>query len=486
MKINKNIITTILVSVLFFSTSKIASADTFNITYKTSNNNYDFVTTVVDYGLNKRTYKQGEVVQPAGNAYAFSLRCLNAGDVNASLKAVFSNFEIGNPGSSYSTYTKTELSGPTSYISNESIYINGALAAQMVDYLDSSHYTETYIPSYGYRDLPRTIDISSITRVEIGSNGDAYASIYNYAEKWEDMNNYNGSGYSYQMIAPAESGYRPYKVATGLLQAYQSGIRTLERNNPTRTFTNFTDTRSILMRSGTLVYGSLSLPGSVTIPSNATPGTYVAQVDFNPGWNGFPSPRKSLTTGAWNTKTCWDGSQVLQSQDCPVQLYNCPDGQRLAVCTTQRCWDGSIIPTSQNCPSQPAQTKTCQNGSVVNINETCYKTCSNGQTIPESQTCPKKLLPPIDQDCSDPNTPCEMLYFFEKFFNIKRASAIIAPQEMEVYEMNGGGGYSGGGTYTTPASCGSSWWCTITLSAVTISQPFEVISTNQAPTVQIK
>ena len=57
---------------------------------------------------------------------------------------------------------------------------------------------------------------------------------------------------------------------------------------------------------------------------------------------------------------------------------------------------------------------------------------------------------------------------------------------MEVYEMNGGGGYSGGGTYTTPASCGSSWWCTITLSAITISQPFEVISTNQAPTVQIK
>lgn len=477
MKINKNIITTILVSVLFFSTSKIASADTFNITYKTSNNNYDFVTTVVDYGLNKRTYKQGEVVQPAGNAYAFSLRCLNAGDVNASLKAVFSNFEIGNPGSSYSTYTKTEVSSSTNYISNGSIYINGALAAQMVDYLDSSHYIETYTSSYGYLNLPRTIDLSSITRAYIDSYGDAYASTYNYAAVWNDDETY--------IIAHVESGYRPYKVATGLWQAYQSGIRTLESPNTTRTFTNFTDTRSILMRSGTLVYGSLSLPGSVTIPSNATPGAYVAQVDFNPGWNGFPSPRKSLTTGAWNTKTCWDGSQVLQSQDCPVQLYNCPDGQRLAVCTTQRCWDGSIIPTSQNCPTRPAQTKTCQNGTVVNINETCYKTCSNGQTIPESQTCPK-LLPPIDQDCSDPDTPCKMLYFFEKFFNIKRASAIIAPQEMEVYEMNGGGGYSGGGTYTTPASCGSSWWCTITLSAVTISQPFEVISTNQAPTVQIK
>lgn len=485
MKINKNIITTILVSVLFFSTSKIASADTFNITYKPSDNK-DFVTTVVDYGLNKRTYKQGEVVRPAGNAYAFSIRCLNAGDVNASLKAVFSNFEIGNPGSSYSTYTKTELSGPTSYISGGDIYINGNLFTQMVDYLDSSHYTEVYIPSYGYQNVQRTIDISSIPRVDIDSNGDAYASEYNYAEVWNDDEMYGMYGMG--MIAPAELGYRPYKVATGLLQAYQSGIRTLGNYITIRRFINFTDTRSILMRSGTLVYGSLSLPGSVTIPSNATPGTYVAQVDFNPGWNGFPNPRKSLTTGAWNTKTCWDGSQVPQSQDCPIQLKTCPDGARIPIgqaCTTQRCWDGSVIPTSQNCPTQPAQTKTCQNGSVVNINETCYKTCSNGQTIPESQTCPK-LLPPIDQDCSDPDTPCKMLYFFEKFFNIKRASARIAPQEMEVYEMNGGGGYSGGGTYTPPASCGSSWWCTITLSAVTISQPFEVISTNQAPTVQIK
>lgn len=482
MKINKNIITTILVSVLFFSTSKIASADTFNITYKTSDNK-DFVTTVVDYGLNKRTYKQGEVVRPAGNAYAVSIRCLNAGDVNASLKAVFSNFEIGNPGSSYSTYTKTEVSNnSTNYIFNGSIYINGALATQMVDYLDSSHYTEVYIPSYGYRIVERTIDISSITRVDIDSNGDAYASEYNYAAKYDDS--------PYQTFIPSEPSNTPYKVATGLLQAYQSGIRTLGSSNSIRRFINFTDTRSILMRSGTLVYGSLSLPGSVTIPSNATPGTYVAQVDFNPGWNGFPNPRKSLTTGAWNTKTCWDGSQVPQSQECPIQLKTCPDGARIPVgqaCTTQRCWDGSVIPTSQNCPSQPAQTKTCQNGSVVNINETCYKTCSNGQTIPESLTCPK-LLPPIDQDCSDPDTPCKMLYFFERFFNIKRANAIEAAfeQEMLVKEMNGGGSYSGGGTYTPPASCGSKWWCTITLSAITISQPFEVISTNQAPTVQIK
>lgn len=486
MKINKNIILTTLLPILFFSAVKVASADTYIISYKAANNS-DFVTAVVDYGIDKRTYKQGEIIHPSRTNYGFSLKCLNAGNVNEAIKTAFSNFEIGNPGTTYTSYTVLEGLTPN-YIYAGKIFTKNGSSVVMAS-LDNSHSTYSYNTSSGrYESFKRTIDLNSIEAVEINSSGEAFAVSYKYGPEYT-YDPYTGYGDDYPAI-DSEPSTIPYKVATGLTAAYQSGVRRINKVPDNRVYRTFTDTRSILMRSGSLVFGTASLPGQLTIPTDATPGSYVAQVDFNPGWGANPpSPRKTVTTGAWNTKTCWDGSQVPQSQDCPVQLYNCPDGQRLAVCTTQRCWDGSIIPTSQNCP---VRMQTCWDGSVIPTSQNCptqYKYCPDGPRVPVDQNCPPPRnlqcpYPPGDRRCLQYEQ--DALYFFEKFFNIKRVNAIIERMEMETIAQNGGGGYSGGGSYTPPSTCGSNWWCTITLSAVTISVPFEVLSNNQPPAVQVR
>lgn len=79
---------------------------------------------------------------------------------------------------------------------------------------------------------------------------------------------------------------------------------------------------------------------------------------------------------------------------------------------TQTCWDGSVIPTTQQCPVQPPPppaTQTCPDGSVIPTTQTCPAPpppppvqCPDGTTVPAGQTCPVAPPPPADSWVSAP------------------------------------------------------------------------------------
>ncbi len=102
--------------------------------------------------------------------------------------------------------------------------------------------------------------------------------------------------------------------------------------------------------------------------------------------NGQQIPVDEDCTARPATKTCWDGSVIPRSQNCPMQTKEC-NGQQIPVdedCTarpaTKTCWDGSVIPRSQNCPMQ---TKDCH-GNQIPAGDTCptlLKKATNGVTV---------------------------------------------------------------------------------------------------------
>ena len=67
------------------------------------------------------------------------------------------------------------------------------------------------------------------------------------------------------------------------------------------------------------------------------------------------------------TYTCWDGSQVSNSVNCPAQLVPEPVRQI-------QCWDGSIVTEAAQCPAQ--QTFTCPDGTLVYDQNQCIATRS--------------------------------------------------------------------------------------------------------------
>ena len=65
--------------------------------------------------------------------------------------------------------------------------------------------------------------------------------------------------------------------------------------------------------------------------------------------------------------TCWDGSQALNSANCPAQPAPEPVRQI-------QCWDGSIVTDAAQCPAQ--QTFTCPDGTLVYDQNQCIATRS--------------------------------------------------------------------------------------------------------------
>ena len=127
----------------------------------------------------------------------------------------------------------------------------------------------------------------------------------------------------------------------------------------------------------------------------------------------------SLVNGSCvsNTTTCPAGTSLVNGV-CQINTTTCPSGTFLTngTCqmvgnytnylnpttavgyinpttiantvyannTNQTCWNGSIISSYYSCPSQY---KTCNNGSVVPISQSCYKICSNGISVPDYTSC---------------------------------------------------------------------------------------------------
>ena len=105
--------------------------------------------------------------------------------------------------------------------------------------------------------------------------------------------------------------------------------------------------------------------------------------------------------------TCSDGSSAATQAECPPE----------PVSTFVTCSDGSSAATQAECPSVPTaaqeQLQTCQDGSVVSVNEACPEpetlTCPDGATVSVDEDCPPtdKLLPTCDGSFQDCITPYE-------------------------------------------------------------------------------
>jgi len=76
--------------------------------------------------------------------------------------------------------------------------------------------------------------------------------------------------------------------------------------------------------------------------------------------------------------TCWDGSKVFNTRECPAQ-----PAPQLEV-----CWDGSVVSNLSECPSQPQ-----------------IYTCNDGTLVYDLAACPLQPSPPIGQvdviNCAD-------------------------------------------------------------------------------------
>jgi hypothetical protein len=102
----------------------------------------------------------------------------------------------------------------------------------------------------------------------------------------------------------------------------------------------------------------------------------------------------TLTGGAVTTKTCEDGSLVGVNEACPEDT----------TVTTRTCEDGSLVGVNEACPEDTTvTTKTCDDGSVVDITEACpedttvtTRTCNSGSVVGINEACPEDLDDPCD------------------------------------------------------------------------------------------
>jgi hypothetical protein len=477
----KNLKKILIISLLtiFIGGLKTASADTFSMTYKGSTGG--LATWTLDYGVDKYSYLPGATINPTRNAGSYNMRCANGLPYDASnrMYAALQDFKIGRPGS-YLTFKNDNL--PWAYFYGFSIFLKDGTR---VDDVDVHSLFSTYNPGY-------TFDWGSDYQLHVNWSGDMTI-VGNY---------YDSYGSYYDGYYNAYGGFplgRSITLRDARVESGGSGI--IYKETPVANLVSITD-YSHKGVSGTPVFNSATLPGSVLIPQDAESGEYVAQVDVNPAWGGFPATPTYAKYGAWVSattfKTCPDGSRIMSTETCSTK--RCPDGSIIPYTQTcpsayKTCPDGSSIPSAQTCPP----TKTCLDGSVVRETATCYKTCPDGSSIPESQTCPRPLLCPGGISVP-PGSECPILDLSEmfgrknnlalndvlEFFGVRKATAIIREAEMRLEELNGGGGSSGTGGTSSPApSCGTNWWCNITLYKTPISVPFTIESVNTKPAVLV-
>lgn len=464
---------------------KIASADTFSMSYMSSSGG--LATIAIDYGVNSNNYNPGDTIKPTIYGSQFNMRCANGVPYDASQKlfATMIDFKIGTPGS-YLTFKAVEVPWAYLDLKSDAIYLRDGTTA-------FSRVLNSFLENNPTR---TTADFFAGDRTQehlyIEPEGEIYFvdSYYNH----------------YHVGQSSELGdalVKEYSIK-GYFNPYLYADDTLKLNN-------ITDYNHKGV-SNTTYFNSPTLPGSILIPQNAEGRQYVAQVTVKPAWAAKPSSPTYSKYGPWvdattvTYKTCPDGSKVASTEVCP-STKSCPDGSivpSLAICpdmTVKTCPDGSTIPSTESCPT--ITYKTCWDGSRIPSDNLCpaSKTCPDGTVTGINMVCPRELLPPmmeddriilpLKRDINDVESTRGIASFFKEIFNLKSANAIIDQMMMEIHEQNGGGGYTSSGTsYTTPPpSCGSAWYCRIEVYPFDIAVPFTItvpVPPNTSPSVLIK
>ncbi len=178
-----------------------------------------------------------------------------------------------------------------------------------------------------------------------------------------------------------------------------------------------------------------------TVPTYTAPTYYTSPSTYYAPTYTVPTYTLPTYTSTYNTyypptNTYYPPTNTYYpptTQACTQEAYVCPNGTTVgrtgpnctfAQCpttttnpTTPACTTGGILPsplppnynpnavTNAPCycpngtllstngltcstPNVPPTTKTCANGTVVNVSDICYKVCPSGSSVPESQTCP--------------------------------------------------------------------------------------------------
>lgn len=444
---------------------KIASADTFSMSYMSSSGG--MATIAVDYGVNGNNYNPGDTINPTIYSSQYDMRCANGVSYDASQKlfATMIDFKIGTPGS-YLTFKVGEMPWAYLDLNYDSIYLRDGTIA-------FSEVTNSYLEN---NPTKTTANFFAGDRTQEHLSIQPDGTIY-FVDSY--YNSYY-VGYSSQLEAAL---MREYSIK-GSFNAYLYA-------GDTPKLINITDYNHKGV-SGTTYFNSPTLPGSILIPQNAEGQQYVAQVTLKPAWAAKPSSPTYSKYGPWvdattvTYKTCPDGSRVASTEVCP---------------STKTCPNGSTIPSTESCPT--ITYKTCWDGSRIPVNQACpaSKTCPDGTVTGINMVCPRELLPPrmedgriilpLKRDINDVESTRGIASFFKEIFNLKSANAIIHQMMIETHEQNGGGGYTSSGTsYTTPPpSCGSAWYCSIEVYPFDIAVPFTItvpVPPNTTPSVLIK
>lgn len=496
MKINKNLFFSFLMITALFSVVKIASADTYQITFTDPTTASSYVNLTTTYQLNKPSYSPGESVTPYTYTNPKSdIRCANGQGHAQTLYMYNYNFEIGKPDLSKTLSVKQMSKEPNLFIDKEktSVYLYG-------DRIFTTYNSYSIqITDYNTGNTVQDLQVHSIEEAFIDNSGNLVGNVI--------YSGYVGGSYVYNQYAYGTILVRASDISPAAPEEIRNSSASIYI--PTLLTLN-TGQRPIL--PGTHVYGSETIPTSITIPTNAEPAKYVAQLKFRPSYVSY-TPPYGVTKGTWNTavveyKTCSNGTKVLTTEACPL-TKTCWDGSvvlNTATCPTatyKNCPDGSRVLSNATCPA----TKTCLDGTIVLQTATCYKDCPGGDRVPEGQVCLKTITECPDgslpirgmcpsSDCSDPKVPCKALYMREnknslafnstlEFLGIKKANARIEALQAETMMVNGGGGGGGGGYTPPPETCGTSWWCKISFYEVPLSLQFEVKSSNTSPSVLV-
>lgn len=471
MKINKKFILSLLLPAMFISITKLASADTFQVTFTDPSESSSSVSLTLQYSLNKNAYKAGESLYPTVyvNPKA-DIRCANGVTHSQTLYMYLYNLEIGKPDKNNYLYLNQMSSSPLFYMDNSgtNLYLNDKVVFNVYNGY-SVNITEPYT-----NESIEDFQINKIESARIDYQGNILGT-FHYTGQVSDYSYSSGSQYRTVSGTAYDELLVTASEALSIAGSYSKELEA-ETYIPKLVTVN-TYQRPIL--TGTHVYGNATIQSAVAIPQNAEIGEYVAQLKFRPSYTSYTPSTGSVNTGTWNISAPKPSEPTLTE---PTPIYKtCPDGSRIL--------------STQTCPS--VTYKTCLDGTRIPSTQTCYKTCPDGTSVLEIKTCPKVLREVCPDGTSVPfGSECPMLYMFEsknnlvfndvlEFLGIKKASAKAIAAEMIM--MNGGGGGGGSsGTYTPPPdTCGTYWWCKISFYEIPLSQSFEIISSNTSPSVLI-
>ncbi len=440
MKLNKKTFLAILTPIFFFSLSNLASADTAYLGF-TSSTGSVYLGVSVTYSNQGGTAGGGKF-KPGDTLYHSidvspnqDIRCANGAGHAQQLYIYGYNLLLGKPDNAYLNYQA--LTGPEFYIQNNSLVtprgsVEIPTRIPVSNIINSSPYINPYSSDY--------LDVYNIPNTNIEN---AYISNGVFIASFR-TGRYDEYGY-----------YQDYNVTAKLIDDDPFLHHFYNRYNVDTSYTPslVTRTSSKKVNTSSIVYGSNTAAGNnIKIPSNAEAGQYVAQFSLRPSYTNFTPPSNSYS-GSWNNAQS-GGSNPTPPPSSP---------------SSYQCWDGSTVYNLSQCP--PTQTKTCPGGEVV----------------PIGTTCPKVLLPdPGFREIDD----SDMLYYIKSFLSttLQKANAAMDQEQMLINALNGGGGGGGSGSSapTPPASCGTAWWCFINFYEVNLSTPFEVVTVNTTPGVQVK